>query len=185
MSKPSNELYDILMFYENEIKPYQYTYKCEFGTTINFTMEPDEVCHLFFGSLKNKNIPNAKLYKGQVGYDSILNGTVTKVPYQLVDAFKSKSLAFYKLPELLEEPTVIYYNENIIQKGGIRGLCSDIDGDFLLHKEINNKNIHFFLKHFPDKNNRLVPYSTFHNRKNDYVVNQKKIKVLNVSIKHR
>ena len=185
MSKPNNELYDILLFYENKIRPYKYTYKCEFGTTISFTIEPDEVCHLFFGSLKNKNVPNAKLFKGQAGYDAILNGTVTKVPYQLVNDFKSKSLAFYKLPELLNEPIAIYYNENIVQKGNIRGFYSDINGDFLLYKEIDNKNIHFFLKHFPNKNDRLIPYSTFHNKKNDYIVNQKIIKVLDMSIRNR
>jgi len=56
------------------------------------------------------------LYKGQAWYDAILNGTVTKIPYQLVNDFKSKSLAFYELPELLNETIAIYYNENIVQK---------------------------------------------------------------------
>lgn len=185
MSVPNNELYDLLMFYEKEIRPYEFTYICEFGTTINFTMEPDEVCHLFFGSLKNKQIPNAKLYKGVDGYNAILNGVVTEVPYQLKKEFKSKSIAFYKLPELLSSPVAIYFNEKIVQKGNIKGLHSEIDGDFLLYKEIDNKNIHFFLKHFPMKNNRLVPYSTFHNKKNDYIVDQKEIKILSIDKKLR
>lgn len=181
MSEVSNELYDILMFYETKIRPYEYTYKCEFGTIIKFTMEPDEICHLFFGSLKDKNVPNAKYYKGILGFNSILNKTITTVPYQLKKDFKIKSLAFYKLPELLKSPIAIYFNDSIVPKGCIKGRSTDIDADFLLYKEIDNKNIHFFLKYFSNKN-RLVPYSTFHNKKNDYIINQKRIKIEHTEI---
>ncbi|HAT4222251.1 hypothetical protein SV13_15920 [Clostridium perfringens] len=174
---PDNELYKLLMFYEREIRPYEFTYICEFGTTIKFTMEPDEVCHLIFGSLKNKQLPKKNLYKGIDGYNAIINGDVTQVPYVLKDAFKSKSVAFYNLPELLSSPIAIYFNELLVQKGSIKGLHSEIDGDFLLYKEIEKKNIHFFLKYIEKKNRRLVPYSTFHNKKNDYILNQKKIKI--------
>lgn len=180
----NNELYNLIMLYKEKIQPYEFTYLCEFGTMVKFIMEPEEVCHLLFGSLKGKNIPNANLYKGISGYEAIVEGRISSIPYQLSKEFKSKSIAFTKLPELLKSPTVIYFNDEIVPTSK-KGLNTRIDGDFLLYKEIENKNIHFFLKHFPHKNNRLIPYSTFHNASNDYTVKQKKIKVIEVDIKKR
>jgi hypothetical protein len=173
----SNELLDIISFYNNNIKPFRYTYDLIFGTKLSFTFESDAICHLLFGKINN--VPSGYMYKGQAGYNNILNKTITSVPQQLKKAYKNKAPAFYLLPKLLANPTAIYFNPLIIPKGSM-GATTDIDGDFLLYKEIDNKNIHLFLKWIPEKK-IFVPYSSFQNTSNTYINDQLKVKILNSS----
>lgn len=173
-----NELLDLISFYNKDIRPFNYNYKLMFGTELNFTFEPDAICHLLFGKIKN--IPKGSMHKGQAGYDNIINKKITSVPYQLQKAYKNKAPAFYYLPKLLANPTAIYFNPLLVPKGSM-GDITDIKGDFLLYKEINNKKIHLFLKWISEKN-MLVPYSSFQNTKNTYIDNQIKIKILSMDI---
>lgn len=180
---PENELTKLVSFYEEEIKPYNYSYNLMFGTNFNFTFDPSEICHLIFGTLKNKNIPKASQYKGQAGFDNIVNGVITTVPPQLRKAYKNKAPAFYHLPQLLRKPTAIYFNPSIVSKGSM-GANTDIDGDFLLYKEINKKNIHLFIKWIA-KSNKFVPYSLFQNTDPTYIANQLQLKILDSKITER
>lgn len=182
MENSDNKIYNLIKFYNSELKPFRYIYKCMFGININFTIEPDQVCHLILGSV-NKNIPNANEYKGIKGYNNIVSKKITKVPSQIKKEFNSKSKGFLYLPKLLENPTAIFFNHEIVQKGNIKGLGStDIEADFLLYKEFQNIKIHLFLKWSPNKN-KLVPYSLIKNSKDKYIVNQKSIKILDKHIK--
>lgn len=174
----TNELFDLISFYNTDIRPYKYTYKLMFGTEISFTFEPDAICHLLFGKITN--VPNGSMYKGQAGYDGISNKIITTIPHQLRKDYKNKSPAFYCLPALLANPTVMHFNPLIVPKGSM-GSTTDIGGDFLLYKEINNKNIHLFLKWIPEKK-IFVPYSSFQNTTTTYTIDQLKIKVLNPHI---
>lgn len=180
MENSNEELYNLIKFYEKDIMPFSYTYNCGLGININIVFEPSEICHLIFGSLKGKNIPNAKNYKGINGYTCILDKIVTQPHHSLKKAYQIKSSAFYCLPDLLSKPDLIIFNKNIAGKGksSFRHLePTDIDGDFLLYKKIDNKIIHFFIK-WDDRQNRFVPYSLFHNKKDNYLENQIRLNLI-------
>ncbi|MCY6485888.1 hypothetical protein OW763_16375 [Clostridium aestuarii] len=182
MQNSDDKLYNLIDFYNREIKPFRYIYNCMFGININFTIEPEEVCHLIFGSVKNKNIPNAKSYKGILGFNNISTKQITRPPYQIRKEFNIKSDAFLYLPKLLNDPTAIFFNHEIVDKGKVPGfLTTSIDADFLLYKNIDNKCIHLFLKWSKEKN-KLVPYSLLRNNKDNYISKQKHIKILDKHI---
>ena len=174
MSNSDDKLYNLVKFYESKIKPFKYTYNCRFGITIDLVIEPEEICHLLFGYLKGKNIPNASNYKGLNGYNLILDKTVTEAPLQVRKASKIKTDAFIYLPDLLANPDIIVFNPKIAGKGN--GSFShlettDINGDFLFYKKIDNKQVHLFIK-WDTRKKRYVALSLFHNKKDSYIENQ-------------
>lgn len=174
MSNSDDKLYNLVKFYESEIKPFKYTYNCRLGITIDLVIEPQEVCHLLFGYLKNKNIPNATNYKGLNGYNKILDKTVTEAPLAVRKASKIKTDAFTYLPDLLSKPDIIVFNPKLAGKGngGFSHLeTTDINGDFLFFKQIDKKQLHLFVK-WDDTQKRYIALSLFHNKKNGYIENQ-------------
>ncbi|MEF9992743.1 MAG: hypothetical protein RR676_12990 [Acinetobacter sp.] len=182
MEKSNDELYDIIKFYKSDIEPFRYFYKCMFGIQIDFSIDPDQVCHLIFGSVAKLNIPNASEYKGNLGYNNISNKKITKVPRGLKENYETKRKAFFLLPKLLKKPDVIFFNDKIVESGNIKGLqTTRIDGDFLLYKQIDKINVHLFLKWSYEKKT-LVPYSLINNKKDNYILNQKKLKVVEQNI---
>ena len=169
-----NTLYDLIEFYDSSIASFTYSYQCKFGTNITFSIEPEKVCHLLFGTLKDKNLVNSNEYKGIKGYTNIKDKTITEVPNQLKRAFKSKSPAFSNLDKLLANPTVIYFNQNLATSNGIK---TRIPADFLLYKQIGSLKVHLFLQ-WIEREKRFVPISTFHNKENGYTKDQIELKII-------
>lgn len=174
-----NELQELLSIYETHIQPYEFVYELQFGIKISLVIRPDEVCHLIFGTVKNKNIPNSSFYKGELGYRKIKAGDIKKAPPQLSKEYKSKSKAFKNLHLLLEKPQAIMFNKNLVKKV----ICgtTDIDADFLFFKEVNGASAHLFLKLINNKREkRYVAKSCLHNIDDNYKKNQIALKVISV-----
>lgn len=176
-SNSYSDIFNIVKFYDNNIKDFEYNFTCRYNMELKFSINPDNLCHLIFGSM-GTNIPNAKEYKGIKGYENIKSGKIRTVPIQIRKDSHKKIQAFKYLPELLKKPKIFYFNKDIVDIGNIKGLkTTQIDAEFMLFKEIDSLKIHFFLK-WVEKENKLVPYSLLHNRKSNYIANQKEIKLI-------
>ena len=171
-----NELQLLIEFYENNIKPYKFMYKLEHGIELSLEIKEEEVCHLIFGSLTKKNIPNSAFYKGKKGFEKIKNGEVTTVPFSLQDAYKSKSKAFLILDKVLIKPNAIMFNQKIVKKRN--GNSTDIAANFLFYKEKNNIVAHLFIEKIKNsREERFIAKSCFHNNDENYIKDQIVLKV--------
>ena len=175
--KKSNELFQLAEFYQENLIPNTYIYEDRLGIRIELSFRYDQFCHLIFGYVKG--IPNAVSYKGERGFEKIINLQVTSPPpyNDIPKKYKSKKDAFYYIPELLKKPKIYMFNKQIVNCGNIKGLKgTDIDADFLLYKEFDNgKQIHLFLK-WSDDLKKIVPYSLIKNNKDNYIEKQIELK---------
>lgn len=168
-----NELIKLINFYQENLQPFKYIYKLELGIELNFMFEPSQIPHLIFGTIPS--FKKSSDYRGEKGYNNIINGVIKSVPNELSDAFKGKSKGFKFLPTLLENPEVYHFNNLIVQSGTgyIKGMHSKVDADFLLHKE----KTHLFIK-YDRKKEIFVPVSIVYNKVNTYTLNQIKMKIV-------
>ncbi len=174
-----SELQELIEIYEKEIEPYKFMYKLQFGIEITLEIKKEEVCHLIFGTLTNKNIPNSSFYKGKKGYNKIKSGEIIEVPYQLRKTFKSKSKAFKVLGKLLTRPKAIMFNKKIVKKGNIG--TTDIDANFLFFRDIDGVAAHLFLTYIKnEREQRYVAKSCLHNIDNTYKKDQIELKIVEI-----
>lgn len=174
-------------YYENQILPYTFVYKCPNSMSIEFSVEKENFCHLILGTIP-KGISKASQYKGLAGYEAINNNIVTlnnlpAQPKEFIKNVRKKARGFIYLDTLLDYPTpTIIYNKEIVESGKIPVGESNIDADFLLCKKIGNQNLHLFLKNRNVKKDNpiTVPISFLIQpvSKSRYLNNQKPLIVL-------
>lgn len=138
-------LVTLQQYFEQYILPYKYLYICNNKLEIEFDIKPRELCHLLFGTIESAT-PHANHYKGDLGYNRIKDGhtTVATLPAALRDKSKHKLKHFIFLNLLLEDPSIIYFNNKIAGNNFFEG--SKIDAEFLLYKCVCSSNLHFFVK---------------------------------------
>lgn len=176
-------LKDIVVFYENQILPYRYTYTCEHELKISFIFEDENLCHLLFGTI-DKHYHKRKEYVGKLGYNNIKNGIVTLE--NLPSFIRSKSihriLDFILISKIISKPTVIIFNNKLVKQDGNKYLNSDIKAKFLLAKQLTVfQYIHLFLNEVgPQK--KLAPISFFPNKDENYIREQTIFKVVGTPI---
>lgn len=175
-------LLEVVNYYEENIKPYKYTYECNNNLKITFYIDESDICHLITGTIP-KGTPNASKYRGIEGYNKIKSGeiTITNLPHNIKKSkVKNRCNSFLNLENMLANPKAIYYNPKIVKKGdSIKLKDSDLKADFLLYKLKNNDIIHLFLR---NEHKRVIPVSIFSQGKNkdEYITDQIEIKILNV-----
>lgn len=168
----------IQQYFEEYILPYKYTYSCDNSLTITFNIEKEQFCHLLYGS--PGKISKAKSYKGMEGYCKIANETITfnNLDHSLKHKAKIRSKNFIFLETLLDKPKIIQYNGNIVKKGNdIKIGESLIDASFLMNKDINDQQMHFFIKNISSK--KIVPITFFPQKDTCYIDRQIILKVHN------
>lgn len=179
-----NLLIDAINFYESYIMPYKYIYICDNNLKIEFNITPEEVCHLIFGTL-GQNIKKKSDYKGLKGFNNIKSKSLKfkELPYDLQKKPKPRIKALMALPQLLDNPKIIYFNQQIINVGISKIFKSDIDANFLIYNEIENINVHLFLRNIIRKGNfeKISCVSLFHNKPKTYIENQIELRVLEIS----
>jgi len=163
----------ILQDYFNKfIYPYKFVYICDYDLTIEFIFEKHEFCHLLLGTIE-KGFPDAKKYKGMEGYNQIFLEKITtkNLPSKLWDYAKTRIKYFHFLEDILNEPEVIFFNPNIVDRGNYKIATTRIKAEFLFYKRISNTNVLFFLL----KERYLKPFSFFSDKTENYIQNQIKL----------
>lgn len=166
----------IQKYFEKFIYPYKFVYTCDYNLKIEFIFEKQEFCHLFFGTIE-KGFPNAKKYRGLEGYNEISSEHINmkNFPPKLWDYSKTRIKYFHFLDLILEDPEVIYFNPQIVDRGNYKIATTRIKAEFLFFKKITNMNLLFFLL----KEKNLKPLSFFPDKTENYTQNQIKLTIKN------
>lgn len=171
-------LKDLMIFYEENIIPYLYTYECEHELKVRFSFEDENLCHLLYGTV-DKTFSNRKNYTGKQGYECIKNETVTfeKLPEKLKKKCIHRIKSFLLIEKILEKPKVIIYNKNMVDRKKLKE--SLIQSKFLLYRELNTGSIvHLFVDE-RGNSKKLIPISFFPDSDENYISEQIKFKVVN------
>jgi hypothetical protein len=161
-------------YFESYIKPYKYIYTCEHNLKIEFIFESHEFCHLLFGTIP-KEFPTRKKYKGVEGYNNISteNVTMSNFPNTLWKYAKTRIKCFHFFDLVLENPKVIYFNPQIVDRGNHKIATTRLNAEFLIFKEIVNQKILFFLL-----KDTLKPCAFFPDKTGKYTDNQIKLNII-------
>lgn len=178
-----DELEVAVDFYKNQVEGSTYTIKSDNKLELWFSVQKDELCHLFFGTIDISIYQNPGVFKGINGYNHITSdySTLNALPYRVRKKGRDRIVAFPQLDWLLQKPKGIHFNKNIIVKGKIIHLeKSVLDADYLLYRIDDTGLIyHLFLRNINvSGNTKLVPVSFFAQRDNNYIADQKEFNVL-------
>lgn len=158
-------LIEIINHYDTVLSPFNYIIKSQNNLTLEFDIKPSEVCHLLFGTI-NKGLPMRQNYKGLNGYNKIKDETVTwdNLPHSVKKHSNIRTEYFDKFHKLLDKPSSgIFYNSKIVQNiHALKLKTTDIQGDFLIYKVIDNCILHLILENVSTNGTyRLTPKCFF------------------------
>lgn len=159
-----DRLQEVIDYYEREIKPYRFTYTAKNNLTLSFTIEPEQVPHLLFGTVDG--VKNAASYRGIKGYNNIKGGIIKidTLPGSIKSKAKQRINAFTDLHLLLGNPKGIFYNKKLVERGNaLHTKISNIDAEYLLFNvTVKGQRLHLFLANCKQgKETFLVPMSFF------------------------
>lgn len=176
----SFSLIDLLNFYKDNLSGKTYIFTCEDNLTITLKFNPDNFCHLLFGTVFDNE---KKFYAGITGYQRISN-EITKIenlPKYLKKKVSNRGASLILLNKLLNKPKLILFNQHLVQNTKIKELETSIKAKYLLYfQTTDGTNLHLFINSY--SKNVFVPISFFPNSTDNYIKNQIKFKVKNVSI---
>jgi len=184
-------------FYKNYLNPYSYQYKIVDSSTeetkeyyIDLRFDTENFCHLLaiekiVERTKNKN--EIKDFKGEAGWENVLNGTIT-IPILkaqptkgLFKNNKDKYVFFYLLPQLIEKPKgVIFVPEQVI------GGTTRINCEILFYDHFQNAMVHLGIK-YDEKLEYYIPQTILVERVTTskdglkFVGNQQEITVIKIT----
>ena len=154
-----SELIEIVNYYKVNIKPYTYKIMSDNNLLLEFQINEDNLCHLLFGTIQ-KGMKNRGNYMGNLGYKNLELETVTKenLPNEIKKHANERTDWFPNIHKLLDNPKAGYFfNKEIVEIGkAIRLNKTDIQGDFLIYKEVDGYYLHLILKNI-SQNGTVVP----------------------------
>lgn len=148
MTKPKIDEINLKLlqdYYKTYLNPYRYTYELADGFVINLDFEEQSFCHLVGlesiveGSIKERELKN---YRGNLGYQNIMNGTVDfadlkgKNKRKFKDN-KSKFVFFYLIPRILNAPNKVVYYKTVVNKIRCDLLIFDVHENAYVHLGID------------------------------------------------
>jgi hypothetical protein len=178
-------------YYETYLNPYIYQFEIiddVQGTSksIELRFDQDNFCHLLGIATIVKHTVNRdtlKQYKGQPGWDNIVNGTITlaslkdKKTKKQFNSKKNKYVFFYLIPKLIESPKAVLYDATIVDGN------TQIDCEILFYDNLQNSYVHLGIE-FNEELGYYRPRTFFvekitppHKNGMKYVENQKEINV--------
>lgn len=201
MENEQIKLVDIQNYYKSNIYPYTYEISSYNSLKLEFNIQPDNLCHLLFGTVNKGMAKNYKIYKGLPGYQNIENELITfdNLPPTILKYANGRMYDFIEIHRLLTNPKgVIFFNKNvdcsnskILNRLNIKK-CSDIEADFMIYKNINAKKyIHLFLRNVKtSKGNVILTPVNFlsipineNNNGRHFIDNQKELVICDVCCK--
>jgi hypothetical protein len=141
-------------YYETYLHPYIYQFEIKddvqnSSKTIELRFDLENFCHLL-GIDKivqySVNWEQRKQYKGQAGWDNVVNGTITipllrqKKTKKQFDNRKEKYVFFYLIPKLIESPKGVLYDAAVVDGS------TQIDCEILFYDNLQNAYVHIGIK---------------------------------------
>ncbi|MGZ4111816.1 MAG: PBECR4 domain-containing protein [Tumebacillaceae bacterium] len=161
-------------FYKLYLCDQIFIFELEDGKEIKLQFEEDNLCHL----LGIHHILKHRRYKGQSGYELIVDGTVTiqflkqqnKIGYQ---SKKHRLLYFPFVYQMILTPLLVEYSGT--------GMQSSMDFELIIYNSVDRKYLHLGLRKDRDSD-FYYPVSFFEDSRDRYVSGQKLISVHHVRI---
>lgn len=182
-------------YYAVYLNPYIFQFEIiddniQTSRTIELRFDQENFCHLLAIETIvqfNVNFQDLLQYKGQLGWDNVMNGTIDfrllrkRETKQRFKDCKSKFVFFYLIPRIIEAPKGVLYNKDLVNGN------TKVDCEILFYDNLQNAYVHLGIK-YDKKLNYYIPKTFLIEKINSntnktgmkYIENQKKITVTKI-----
>lgn len=155
-------------YYETYLHPYIYKFeikneRAKSSRTIELRFDKENFCHLLAVEKIMKytvNKDDLKQYKGEAGWNNIVNGTITlnllkkKETKKRFNDNKAKYVFFYLIPKLIESPKAVLYDASKVDGN------TQIDCEILFYNNVQKAYVHLGIE-FNEKAGYYRPRTFF------------------------
>ncbi|AMO87250.1 hypothetical protein B857_01940 [Solibacillus isronensis B3W22] len=145
-------------FYKIYLNPYGYHYNIVDNSqekpksyNIELRFDTENFCHLLAIEKIMKRVKNKeeiKSFKSELGWQNVLNGTITltslreKATKGIFNSNKDKYIFFYLLPRIIEAPKGVLFDQERVEDGTTRINC-----EILFYDKYHNAMVHLGIKY--------------------------------------